>query len=270
VRLREEVLALRRAKLGPDHPDALWAQVALAQSIQDAGYYNRAEPLWDELVVARRRAGGDGDPATLAARLDRADLDLIRGQLDAAEPAFRALLDECGVRLGPNHRHTLWAADHLAEIVERRGGPAAAAPMYRAVVDGARAAGRRAWLNNGLMDLSRAEITLKAWPEAEAHAREALALFQASQPHGWPTYHARSVLGAALLGQGKTAEAGPLLRSGYEGLAKRGDAIPAYFRPLVAESLDRLIAAGEAAGTKAELAAWMAERVKLATGGPKP
>jgi eukaryotic-like serine/threonine-protein kinase len=125
-------------------------------------------------------------------------------------------------------------------------------------------------LMQALKELGRAEIGLKAWPEAEAHARDALALFQASQPDGWPTHDARSLLGAALLGQGKAAEAGPLLRSGYEGLERRRDAIPAYFRPRVAEALDRLIAWGEAAGTKAELAAWKAERAKLATGGPKP
>ena len=40
-------------------------------------------------------------------------------------------------------------------------------------------------------------------------------------------------------------------------------------RPRLAEALDRLIAAGEAAGTKADLDAWKAERVKLANGGPK-
>ena len=89
-------------------------------------------------------------------------------------------------------------------------------------------------------------------------------------PQHWLTAEARSLLGGALLGQKKTAEAAPLLRSGYEGMARSAAAIPLVDRPRLAEALDRLIAAGEAAGTKAELAAWKAERAKLGVGGPKP
>ena len=89
-------------------------------------------------------------------------------------------------------------------------------------------------------------------------------------PQHWVTAEVRSLLGGALLGQKKTAEAAPLLRSGYEGMARSAAAIPLVDRPRLAEALDRLIAAGEAAGTKAELAAWKAERAKLGAGGPKP
>ena len=64
------------------------------------------------------------------------------------------------------------------------------------------------------------------------------------------------------MGQGKTAEAGPLLRSGYEGLAKHRAAIPSFFRPRVAEALDRLIDCSEAAGKPDEVKAWKAERAK--------
>jgi hypothetical protein len=72
------------------------------------------------------------------------------------------------------------------------------------------------------------------------------------------------------MGQKKATEAAPLLRSGYEGMAKSAAAIPLVDRPRLAEALDRLIAAGEAAGTNAEIAVWKAERAKLGTGGPKP
>jgi hypothetical protein len=72
------------------------------------------------------------------------------------------------------------------------------------------------------------------------------------------------------VGQGKTAEAGPLLRSGYKGLAKHRDAIPPVFRPWVAEALDWLIAWGEAAGKADEVKAWKAERAKWPINPPKP
>ena len=76
-----------------------------------------------------------------------------------------------------------------------------------------------------------------------------------SRPPGWPTHQTRSILGAALVGLGKTAEAGPFLRSGYEGLAKHRAAIPSFFRPRVAEALDRLIDCSEAAGNADEVKA---------------
>ena len=107
-------------------------------------------------------------------------------------------------------------------------------------------------------------------PEAEALLREALAIREVEMPQHWRTADVRSLLGGALLGQKKTAEAAPLLRSGYEGMARSAAAIPLVDRPRLAEALDRLIAAGEAAGTKAEVAAWKAERAKLAAGGAKP
>jgi hypothetical protein len=53
-------------------------------------------------------------------------------------------------------------------------------------------------------------------------------------------------------------------------MARAATAIPRVDRPRLGEALDRLIAAGEVAGTQAELAAWKAERAKLGAGGPKP
>jgi hypothetical protein len=108
------------------------------------------------------------------------------------------------------------------------------------------------------------------WTAAEALLREALAIREVEMPQHWRTADVRSLLGGTMLAQKKNAKAAPLLRSGYEGMARSAAAIPLVDRPRLAEALDRLIAAGEAAGTKAEVAAWKAERVKLGAGGPKP
>ena len=53
-------------------------------------------------------------------------------------------------------------------------------------------------------------------------------------------------------------------------MARSAAAIPLVDRPRLAEALDRLIAAGDAAETTAELAAWKAERAKLGAGAAKP
>ena len=81
---------------------------------------------------------------------------------------------------------------------------------------------------------------------------------------------AEAKIRGALLGTKKVAWAGPVLRSGYEGMARSAAAIPLVDRPRLAEALDRLIAAGEAAGSQAAVAAWKAERARLGAGGPKP
>ena len=154
---------------------------------------------------------------------------------------------------------------------EARGDRDAAAPLYRAALESARKNPTdRETLATALTESGRSRLAAGDWTTAEALLREALAIREVEMPQHWLTAEARSLLGGALLGQKKTAEAAPLLRSGYEGMARSAAAIPLVDRPRLAEALDRLIAAGEAAGTKAELAAWKAERAKLGTGGPKP
>ena len=103
-------------------------------------------------------------------------------------------------------------------------------------------------------------------PEAEPLLREALTIREVEMPQHWQTAETRSLLGGALLGRKRTAEAAPLLRSGYEALARSVAAIPLIERPRLAEALDRLIAAGEAAGTQAEVAGWKAEQASSAPG----
>ena len=66
--------------------------------------------------------------------------------------------------------------------------------------------------------------------------REALAIREAEKPQHWATAEVRSLLGGALFGQKKTAEAAPLLRSGYEGMARSAAAIQLVDRPRLAEA----------------------------------
>lgn len=51
--------------------------------------------------------------------------------------------------------------------------------------------------------------------------RAALTIRETKLPDGWQTFDTRSLLGGALAGQKRFAEAEPLLVSGYEGMKQR-------------------------------------------------
>jgi len=96
--------------------------------------------------------------------------------------------------------------------------------------------------------------------EAEPLLREALAIQSKSEPDLWTTPNTQSLLGGALAGQNKFADAEPHLVAGYEGLKQRSGKIPSRRRSSVVEALDRLIRACDAAGKPADAAKWRAER----------
>jgi hypothetical protein len=99
---------------------------------------------------------------------------------------------------------------------------------------------------------------------AEPMLRECLAIREKAEPDDWRTSNTKSMLGAALLGQKKYAEAEPLIRAGYEGIKRRADQIPSFVKVArLEEALDRLIALAEATGKADEAKAWKDERAKL-------
>jgi tetratricopeptide (TPR) repeat protein len=102
-------------------------------------------------------------------------------------------------------------------------------------------------------------LRCRAWNEAEVLLREALAIRQQHEPDAWTTCNTQSMLGEALAGQQKYAEAEPLLEQGYEGLQQRDAQIPPQGQSRLAEAVERLIAFHEAIGKPEEAARWRQE-----------
>jgi hypothetical protein len=78
---------------------------------------------------------------------------------------------------------------------------------------------------------------------------DCVAILARKQPDAWTKFRAQSLLGVALVGQQKYAEAEPLLISGYEGLKAREPQIPPPLGPhRVAEAGERIVRLYEAWG----------------------
>jgi len=105
-------------------------------------------------------------------------------------------------------------------------------------------------------------LQAKAFTEAEPLLRECLAIREKTQPDLWTTFNTQSLLGGALLGQKKYAEAEPLLLAGYEGMKQREKSIPPQGATRIPEALDRLLDLCTATSWPDEVKKWQAERAK--------
>jgi eukaryotic-like serine/threonine-protein kinase len=94
--------------------------------------------------------------------------------------------------------------------------------------------------------------------------RESLTIRQAKEPDEWRTFNTKSLLGGALLGQKKYADAEPLLEAGYEGMKQRAERIPPEGKDRRGEAIDRHIKLAEATNKPNDASAWKDENAKLA------
>ena len=111
-------------------------------------------------------------------------------------------------------------------------------------------------------------IEKKCFTEAEPLLRECLATREKMYLDLWTTFNTQSLLGGALLGQKKYAEAEPLLLKGYEGMKQREKSIPASSRIRLSQALDRLIELFTATNKPDEVKKWQAERAKYLQAKP--
>jgi tetratricopeptide (TPR) repeat protein len=107
-----------------------------------------------------------------------------------------------------------------------------------------------------LGDLALTQLELGKYADAEAQLRNALAIHENARPVSWERYDALVLLGAALTGQKKYAEAEPLLLQGYEGLKTREAKIPAPSKKRLTEAAARVVKLYEAWGKPEQAAMW--------------
>jgi eukaryotic-like serine/threonine-protein kinase len=112
-------------------------------------------------------------------------------------------------------------------------------------------------------------LRARGFAEAEPLLRECLAIRLKKAPDAWNTFNTQSLLGGALLGQKKYAEAEPLLVKGYQGMKAREKTIPPQANTRIPEALDRFIELYTATNKPEEVKKWRAERAKYPQGKTK-
>jgi eukaryotic-like serine/threonine-protein kinase len=264
IALHEEVLRLQKAKLGLDHPDTIRSMNNLALAYTEGEKLNLAIPLHEEALKLWKAKLGPDHPDTLIAMNNLALACAYAGTLDRAIALHKETLKLRKAKLGPDHPDTLRSMNNLASAYSSAGKLDLAVPLYEETFKL-----RKAKLGpdspRTLMTMASFGLSLlksKAFNRAEPLLRECLAIREKAQPADWQTFETESLLGEALLGQKKYADAEAYLRQGYEGMKKRETAIPARNATVLPKAIDRLIELETARDRPDEIKKWQAERAK--------
>jgi tetratricopeptide (TPR) repeat protein len=261
--LQEETLKLTKAKLGADHPHTLQAMANLGDSYSLAGKLNLALSLLEETLAVQEAKLGIDHPDTLLSMNNLAAAHVKAGQLDKALPLLeRAALGVEKLRF--RHRSADQIISNTIRVCEATGRHDKAQDWWRRwlVVVKDRSGAESLPYASELAAFSMHLLEQQNWVEAEQSLRECLIIREKVQPEAWNTFNAASMLGAALLGQGKYAEAEPLLLAGYEGMKQRAKAIPPQGSARLPEAADRLVDLYIRWGKPDEAKKWHAERAK--------
>jgi serine/threonine protein kinase/tetratricopeptide (TPR) repeat protein len=249
--------------LGPTHSNTLAAKDGLSTLHWANDDAERAIELSTEVKRGYEETLGATHPTTLLAKGDLGVICVSAGKYDEAIPLLREAYRAANgnpelVEFGP---HLL---DALAQVADPNdaGRNAEIGQLAQELAANARAA-----LPEGSSERAAA-LALLGHPllkarrpaEAEAVLRESLAIREALEPDEWTTCNVKSMLGGALLGQGKLAEAEPLVLEGYRCLVEREASIPPSAMGRVNDAIERVAALYDAKGDATEAARWRERR----------
>jgi serine/threonine protein kinase len=256
--LYEEVLALRKAYLGSNHVDTLETMDRLATVLQSSGQIAKALPLYEETLARRKEHLGGDHVSTLVSMNNLAVCYQRSHQLDRAIPLFEESLKLKRSKLGVGNKDTLITQNNLIDAYFEDKQDAKAVALLRESLSLA-----KIQLGDDKSKIAAAQarvgLTLLKYSqpvEAEPILRECLAIRAEIESDAWTTFNTQSMLGEALFGQKKSAEAETLLLAGYEGMKRREASIPLEAKPRLNEAVTRLVKYYESVNKPEEAAKW--------------
>ncbi len=168
------------------------------------------------------------------------------GLHDKAEPHLATALAIRRKELGGDHPHVTTSLHSLLHVLLAKEDFIGADAVGRELLARARSHSALAVVGTCLLKQAR-------WAEADVILRECLAIREKELPDSWLRWDALSMLGEALSGQGRHAEAEPLLIEGYEKMLPPG---PLSFHKR--EALARIVRLYEAWKRPGKAAEWKA------------
>jgi tetratricopeptide (TPR) repeat protein len=271
----EEALTILRKALPPGHPDIALVLNNLGLVQRDLRNLAEARASFEEALAIYRKALPIAHPdiARSLNRLGLANQDL--GNFAAAEADFNEAIDIYEQARGLPNRGLTQAMHNLAALHHKKGDYAGALAVTKRAVELTRKsleAGEPLPVYlDALNILAAAYLDAKNWLEAEKTARECLELRAQAQPDDWSRFLTMGMLGAALAGQNKYADAEPLLIQSYEGLKAQKQKVPPQNRKDIAVAVTRIVLLYEAWSRKEKADFW---RAKLGSAtdseSPKP
>src|SRR5438128_11381688 len=126
-----DALQIRRAALGPEHPDTLRSMSRLSGALREQGHYPEAEKLQRDTLDVQRRVLGPEHSDTLLSMSYLASILYSEARYEEAEKFGRQALDAQRRILGPEHANTLWSMDILASICFDEGRLSDAEKLYQ-------------------------------------------------------------------------------------------------------------------------------------------
>lgn len=220
-----DVLARQQTLLGAAHPSTLVTLESLGWVLMDRGELDAAEAILTEVVHARQTALGPDHPQTLASLHGLATVRAQRGDLAQSEQIQREVLARRRRVLGDAHPGTLGSMCALGSCLVSLGRFDEADVLFRAVIEQARGADRRAQLAEALSGSAAALSGRGDHAGAERAWREVSEIW--TQERGAAdrrTTRARIALAQTLGMLGKREEALAQLREALVGVRQRADA----------------------------------------------
>jgi eukaryotic-like serine/threonine-protein kinase len=264
VELLEKTLTAGKVTWGEEYHLTLSLMHQLGYAYRRNGKPVQARALFEEFMKRLQRQThvslAQKDQAN-AVRFDLAVMDLEDKKPEKAIPIFEEALSALKDQHELDHSSRLYVTWLLARALLDAERSDEALRLLNEYLDRS-----RKQLGTESMELARrlnqigsSLLRPKHYSEAEKHFRESLAIRVKIEPDAWNTFYAQSMLGAALLGQQKYADAAPLLVQGYEGMKQREVKIPSQARVFLTEALERLVQLYDAWEKPKEAMRWREE-----------
>jgi tetratricopeptide (TPR) repeat protein len=259
--LLEEALAGHKAKRGLDHPNTLIAMNNLAMAYRDAGKLDKALPLFREALARKKATLGDGHPQTLLSMANLAWAYQRAGQLAEAVPLFELALDGLKVNPGAGNPTTLQVTDGLATAYfeARRYADAERLLALWIAEQRPKVPADPLGLALRLNKLGACQSQQQKYEEAEKALRESLTIYRQKRPKSANCYETESLLGAALAGRKKYADAEPLLVNGAKKLLVGGAKVAPAVRTRAQAAVHRVVELYDAWERPEDAARWRNE-----------